>query len=69
MELKAVVSGRHLLCSREGKMKLTLYERKSGSIWETVYEIEGGKLEIEGLIKGKTVANIVGEITCFDTWN
>jgi hypothetical protein len=34
-----------------------------------VYEIEGGKLEIEGLIKGTTVANISGEITCYDTRN
>lgn len=55
MELQAGVSkARYLVCSWVGKIVVTLPKENQ------IYEIEGGKLLIEGLIKGKTVANVTG---------
>lgn len=64
VEFKAGISGaRHLVASQEGTINLFIPKEK------VEYSIKTGNLLIEGLVKGTTVANIVGEIVITDKLN
>ena len=58
--MKARISGaRHLVCSKHGPCMLYLSDG-------TEYEMIGGELLVEGILKGSIVSNLVGEIEVID---